>query len=262
MSLKKDLATLVCLFHHQDNAQAVINDLNKVGVALSEITLIGGPNAPTDALEKSQLASLGMPDKDYDHLKDGIRDGGLVITVSTEETNSILVEDIFAKHSAKKIDEADKAGTESNATADLPLAAASMEARTIQGDAAIPVVAEELVVGKRAVEQGGVRVYRRVVEVPVEESVSLREEHVTMERRPVDRAVTDSDLAFGDRTIELTETAEEAVITKNARVVEEVLVGKRVSEHVETIHDTVRKTEVEVEQIPATETFGSTKRDR
>ena len=101
---------------------------------------------------------------------------------------------------------------------------------------------------------------RREVEIPVEQSVNLREEHVTLERRPMDRAVSESDLAFGDRTIELTETAEEAVISKNARVVEEVLVGKQASEHVETIHDTVRKTEVEVEQVPATETFNSTRR--
>lgn len=77
------------------------------------------------------------------------------------------------------------------------------------------------------VDQGGVRVFRRIVEIPMEQSVNLREEHVTMERRPVDRAATDTDVAFGDRTIELTATAEEAVISKNARVVEEVLVGKK-----------------------------------
>ena len=81
-----------------------------------------------------------------------------------------------------------------------------------------------------------------------------------MERRPVNRAILDSDFAFSDQTIELTETAEEAVVLKNARVVEEVLVGKQSSEHVETIHDTVRTTEVDVEQVPATETFNSTRR--
>jgi len=100
------------------------------------------------------------------------------------------------------------------------------------------------------VDQGGVRVYRRVIDIPVDQSVTLREEHVTMDRRPVSRAVTDPDVAFGARTIELTETAEEAVVSKSARVVEEVLVGKTASQHTETIHDTVRRTEVEVEEIP------------
>ncbi len=122
MSLEKDLTTLVCLFHTQDNAQAAMNDLRQAGIAQSGMTLIGGPNAPADALEKSELASLGMPDKDYDHLKDGVRDGGLVVAVTTDAGNSDTVEDIFAKHSAKKIDEASKADADKYAAAALPLA--------------------------------------------------------------------------------------------------------------------------------------------
>ena len=119
----------------------------------------------------------------------------------------------------------------------------------------IPIVEEELVVGKREVNRGGVRVYRRMVEIPVEESIQLREEHVTVERRPVDRAVTEQDLAFqGGHTIELTETAEEAVVGKSAYVVEEVHIGKQASERTERIHDTVRRTEVQLEEIvPETE---------
>ena len=245
MSLQDDLTTLVCLFHHQDRAQAVMNDLNQAGIPTSAITLIGGPNAAVDALDKSDLASLGMPDKDYDHLKEGIRDGGVVVAVAAPATQADAVEDIFEKHSVKKIDEAERTGQGYVAGA----AAAPLASEPINAETAIPVVEEELVVGKRAVNQGGVRVYRRVVEVPVEESVNLREEHVTVERHAVDRAVTDPD-AFRDRTIELTETAEEAVVGKNARVVEELLVGKKSLERTETIHDTVRKTEVEVEEIP------------
>lgn len=255
MSLEKNLTTLVCLFHTQENAQAAIHDLHQSGIAQSGITLIGGPNAPTDSFEKSELASLGMPDKDYDHLREGIRDGGLVVAVATDSDNSETIEDIFAKHSAKKIDEVSHDDSKNYAAAALPVAAAPLAGAALQGETAIPVVEEDLVVGKRTVDQGGVRVFRRVVEIPVEESVSLREEHVTMERRPVDRAVSATDAAFGDQTIELTETAEEAVIAKHARVVEEVLVGKQTSERVETIHDTVRKTEVEVEQIPATDSL-------
>ncbi len=243
MSLQDDLTTLVCLFHHQDRAQAVMNDLNQAGIPQSAITLIGGPNAAVDALDKSDLASLGMPDKDYDHLKNGIREGGVVVAVAAPGTHANTIEDIFKKNSATKIDEADKTSL-AGAAAAAPLAAEAVNAET-----AIPIVEEELVVGKRAVNQGGVRVYRRVVEVPVEESVNLREEHVTVERHAVDRAVTGTD-AFRDRTIELTETAEEAVVGKNARVVEELLVGKTSSQHTETVRDTVRKTEVEVEEIP------------
>ena len=266
MSQQKDSTTLVCLFHDEERAQATINDLRKAGIAQSSIKVIGGPNAPSDALEKSELAALGMPDKDYDHLKQGLRDGGFVVAVSAGSKQSDVVEDIFEKHSAHKIDETQ--AVRRAATAATPLAAVSVAtpvagpavAETVDGQTAIPVVEEELVVGKRLVNQGGVRVYRRVVEIPVEESVNLREEHVVMERRPVDRAVTVGDQAFEGRTIELTETAEEAVVAKNARVVEEVLVGKTASQHVETIHDSVRKTEVEVEELPVRDTIDTTRR--
>jgi uncharacterized protein (TIGR02271 family) len=121
--------------------------------------------------------------------------------------------------------------------------------RDERADTVIPVTEERIEVGKREVQRGGVRVITRTVERPVEATVSLREEHATVTRRPVDRAVTDADQAFRDQTIEVRESAEEAVVGKTARVVEEVEVGKRAEVHEETIHDTVRKTDVEVEQL-------------
>jgi uncharacterized protein (TIGR02271 family) len=115
---------------------------------------------------------------------------------------------------------------------------------------AIPVVEEELKVGKREVQRGGVRVFSRVVETPVNESLNLREEHVSVERRPVNQPISTSDAtAFKEQSIELRESAEEAVVQKSARVVEEVLVGKEVSQRQENIHDTVRHTEVQVENL-------------
>jgi uncharacterized protein (TIGR02271 family) len=127
-------------------------------------------------------------------------------------------------------------------------------------EVAVPVIEEELKVGKRAVRRGGVRVYSRVTERPVEEQVHLREEHVTVERRPVNRAVTDADTGtLRDSEIVLTETAEEAVATKEARVIEEVVVGKTTTERTETVRDTVRRTDVDVEQIDADETTRSSR---
>jgi uncharacterized protein (TIGR02271 family) len=117
---------------------------------------------------------------------------------------------------------------------------------------AIPVVAEELQVGKRAVNRGGVRVFSRVVETPVEEHVQLRDENVTVERRPVSRNATASDAAaFKEDVIEVRETDEEAVVAKQARVVEEVVVRKDVEQRTETVRDTVRRTEVGVENLGA-----------
>ena len=119
----------------------------------------------------------------------------------------------------------------------------------------VPVIQEELEIGKRVVERGGVRVHSHVEEMPVEEVVRLREEHIEVERRAVDRPATASD-AFKEVTIEMTETAEQPVVSKQARVVEEVVVGKTAEVREETIEDTVRRQDVEVEQLPLTGTGG------
>jgi uncharacterized protein (TIGR02271 family) len=116
------------------------------------------------------------------------------------------------------------------------------------GEETIPVVEEQIDIGKRTVERGGVRVRSYVRETPVEEQVTLREEHVRVERRPADRAADDLlPDAFQERTIEVREKAEEAVVSRTARVTEEVVIRKDVEERVETVRDTVQRTEVEVE---------------
>jgi uncharacterized protein (TIGR02271 family) len=117
---------------------------------------------------------------------------------------------------------------------------------------AIPVVEERLKVGKREVQRGGVRVFSRVVATPVSESIGLREEHVNVERHKVDQPISTNDTtAFQEQRIELRETAEEPVVEKTARVVEEVVVGKEVTERQQEISDTVRHTEVQVEALGA-----------
>ena len=118
--------------------------------------------------------------------------------------------------------------------------------------AVLPVTEEELQVGKREVQGGGVRVHTEVTERPVEAQVSLREEHVKVERRPVNRPATDADFDKAAASIEATEKREVAVAAKHARVTEEVVVGKEAAERTETVRDTVRKTDVEVERLDKT----------
>lgn len=240
MPLANETTTLICLFHHSDYAQAALNDLLEAGVPSTSITTIGHEHSQED--RTSALAGLEIPDRDLEHLHDGLRDGGTILAVSALSEHEAVVERIFGEHKAKKIDEV---GPTDN-TGVTPVAAT--------GETVIPIVEEELQVGKRTVDQGGVRVYRRVVEMPVETSIDLREERVVIERNPVDRVATAADLAGGDRVIELIETAEEAVVGKSAHVVEEVIVGKQVGEHTERITDTVRHTVVETEELPGTTT--------
>jgi uncharacterized protein (TIGR02271 family) len=130
-------------------------------------------------------------------------------------------------------------------------------------DQVIPVAEEELHVGKREVSGGRVRIHSHVVERPVQEQVSLREENVHVERRPVEGTTRTGTAGreglFQERTIEMDEKREEAVVSKEARVKEELVVKKDVNQRTETISDTVRSTEVTVEdergnKIPGTGT--------
>jgi uncharacterized protein (TIGR02271 family) len=115
----------------------------------------------------------------------------------------------------------------------------------------IPVIEEDLRVGKREINTGRVRVVSRISERPVEETVNLHEEHAHIERHPVDRPATAAELNnFKAASIEIQETAEEVVVEKTARVVEEVSVGKQSSDHQETVRDTVRRTDIDVQSEP------------
>lgn len=114
----------------------------------------------------------------------------------------------------------------------------------VVGDAeTIKVMQERLRVGKREVSAGAVRIRSHIVERPVEESVRLCEEHISVERRPVDRVATAAEFgAFQERTIEARATSEEAVVSKEARVVEEIGGKKASADWSETVRDTVRDT--------------------
>ncbi len=254
--MTEDRTTLVCLFHHRDQAQAAIRNLLESGVPQASISLIDESGAASSEYSSTSLKELGVPDRDQNRLMEGVKKGGMIVAVAAIADHVQQVETIFEDHKAAKFDEA-------VITPTAPVAARPAVAPPVvapaAGAVAIPIVEEELQVGKRTVDRGGVRLYRRVVEIPVEESVTLHEEHVNVERRPVDRAVSQSDLAAqGERTIELKETAEEAVVGKTARVTEEVLLNKESFERTDQIHDTVRKTEVEVEQIPVSATTSTT----
>jgi stress response protein YsnF len=112
----------------------------------------------------------------------------------------------------------------------------------------IPIIEEEMQVGKREVVTGGARIRSRIVEKPVEETLRLRQEKVNIERNPADRPASEKDMKhFKEGEIDATERAEESVVNKEARVVEEVKINKEVEEREETVRENVRKTEVDID---------------
>lgn len=217
------------------------------------------------------LKDAGVPDDDAGFYAEHVRRGGVIVTVSADEATGDRVRDILDRHDPIDIEDRSTnlrssgwsgfdesagpyTGADYGTTATRPLTDTTRTTATDRldttGERAIPIVEEELQVGKREVQRGGVRVYSRVIEQPVEQQVNLREEHVRVERRPVNRAVSPGEAElFREQSIEVTETAEVPVVGKQARVTEEVLVGKDVNERVETVRDTVRRTDVNVEQL-------------
>src|SRR3954447_13878925 len=153
-----------------------------------------------------------------------------------------------AGHGAGTAAYGDTAGTAATGSGATGLGLAGTSATRDLAEGGVVERAEErLRVGKREVGRGTVRVRSYVVERPVEERVNLRQERVEVERRPVDRPVEPGDPVFEEKVIEAGERGEEAVVDKRARVVEEVGIRKDVGTRTETVRDTVREQEVEVE---------------
>lgn len=183
---------------------------------------------------------------------EAVRRGSTVMSVQVrDEDEADRIEDILEECGAIDIDERAeqwRAGGYERYDGTAP--AYTPEQRDEERNR-MQTVQEEMKIGKRNVERGGLRVHRYVTERPVEEQLTLREERATVDRQPVDREATDAELqgAFSDETIEVRESAEEPVVSKVARVVEEVDIGKRASERTETIRDTVRRSDVDVERI-------------
>jgi uncharacterized protein (TIGR02271 family) len=205
-----------------------------------------------------------LPDEDRHTYEEGLRRGGVLLTADVDDDRVDEAVRVLDEAGSIDVDERagqwrssgwDYAGTSGNASALGAVGSASIAASSTERaigseqEEVIPVVEEQLVVGKRDVSRGGVRVRSYVTETPVHEQVRLRDEQIHVERRSVDQPLSAADAdAFRERSIDMTATGEEAVVGKTARVVEEVVVSKTAEEHVENVSDTVRRTDVDVER--------------
>ena len=262
---------VIGLFDNESVAGQVVDDLASAGFNRDRITRFEGD---TSDLE-DELLREGIPSDEASYYVNGLSAGGALVSVRADEAETDTAVEIMNRYanaggevdydttpdmgtgmSAGTLDteittDANTADydTARPVTTDVTDASTRMSAAT--GDEArLEVVEEQLRIGKRSVDRGGVRVRRYVTETPVEEQVTLRDETINVDRRRVDRTVgsADGDL-FTEQTYEFTETDEEAVVAKEAHVVEEVIVNKDVEERTQTVRDSVRRTDVEVEQL-------------
>jgi hypothetical protein len=110
----------------------------------------------------------------------------------------------------------------------------------------IGVGEEVLNIGTRMVAGKTTRIRRVVVQTPVQQDVTLHTETVVLERRKPTSGPGNEVLT--EVTIEMSDFNEVPVVSKAVRLVEEVLLRKEVTARTETIHDTVRRDKLEIEQ--------------
>lgn len=259
---------LAALYDDLDAAERARQALLDLGIPDTEIRLLQGEGQSTGEVRRESmgffeaLADLFMPDDDRSTYAEGLNRGGHLLTVRVPAHLTDATLDVLDNEGAVDMEDRIRQwqGEGWTAPGTGSFEETRMSTAPTMGDAAsdtdglvgrdhetIKRVEERLAVGKRDVSLGRVRVRSYVIEEPVSADVDLRSERVQIERRAVDRPLSDADDAFRDRTIEVEERAEEPVVAKSARVVEEIDVSKSVDEHRETVTDTVRRTEVEIE---------------
>jgi uncharacterized protein (TIGR02271 family) len=213
-------------------ARKLIDELVEAGFKEQDVELLDGPEQEVLA----RIVERGFGEDDARGYAQAVRRGKVLVAARAPD---------------RKVDQA-------VAIVERHENAGAAEGATERGET-VREAEEELSVGKRKVATGGVRVTTSVREQPVEETVTLREEHVTAERQPVDRELSaaEAEGVFQGKTVEMMGTREEAEASKQARVVGEVTLGKQVAERAETVKDTVRRSGVAVEETGAKPRKGS-----
>ena len=248
----------VALFEKLEEAEAVQDQLKSLGIVdLDDRAVFDREHPDFDSDSYSTRDDRGIwgspkmvfpPDADRHLHEEHLRRGGYLLSVTVDDVEAAQVEALLEQSNAVDVEARER---QYQGAGYIPRA---VQTSAGSAEETVAIVTEELRVGKRQVDRGGVKVRAYTVETPVREEVRLREEHVNVERRAIAERVVDGDDIFEERTLEATERSEKAVVGKEAHVVEEVVVRKNLDERTETIKDTVRHTEVEVDRIesPAT----------
>jgi len=221
---------LVGFYQNRDTAERVKNDLLAAGFDRDDITIYDHTGKDEASVWEEIKNAFGHTDADDQRLyAEATRRGAVAAGLSFDHDDvPERALQIMQKYQPIDLEGQAARGRQQPQT---------QRAGQAQGSQVVPVVEEQLKVGKRAVGSAGIRIHNRVTEKPVAEQVRLREEQVRVERRPVDRPLSDADKAFRGESISVPVTREEAVVIK-----------KDVQERSETVRDKVRRSDVEVER--------------
>jgi uncharacterized protein (TIGR02271 family) len=267
---------VVAVFDTPEHAQNAVRALQSAGFSAGDISVVNNETLDDRgarvATETGFWHRLFGSDVDLHEAKvygHTVGRGGSVVTLRAPDTLVDKAVNLLHTHNPVDVNQrAASLGIISAAAAPAAQAAAA-GARAVAGtapsvaskaptaaslptgnqDEVLRLAEETLNVGKRQVEGGMTRVRRFVTERPVEAQVTLHEEHAEVARRAISDPGYIRDIDWSDRTIEVRETREQAVVNKSARIAEEVVIQKKGSDRVETVKDTVRRQQAEVERV-------------
>lgn len=246
---------VVSVYDSPEKAKAALNVLKASGIDTANVSILDRNSIGTDI----DHAHVGLwrrlfGENVWEHeaavYGDTLKKGGAILAVRGPKEDVAKIMSILDTHQPVDVHQAAaKIGSdvpvEAKALVSSPGAAATAGAKK---DEVLRLAEEQLNVGKRIFETGTTRIRRFITERPVEQQVNLHEEHAKIVRKAVNDPNYIADIDWSDREYNVTETAEQAVVGKTARVVEEIQVGREGSDHVETVRDTVRRQQVEVQK--------------
>lgn len=250
-------STVVAVYKTPEIAAAAVHELESSHVPAASISrhsqagsYSGEAKTAPDEV-KGFWASIFGSDDHTEHARYDrhVQSGNCVVTVRTPDDKHDHIAAILERHEPIDLD-TDGASATTASPAKAPLAATGMvgNGKGNADDQTMKLSEERLAVGKRAMTDGTTRVRRYVKETPVEKTISLHNETVTLDRRPVADGGVVANPDFTDKSFSMTESHEEAVVAKDARVVEEIRLRKDSSDKDHTVKDTVRKHEVEIDK--------------
>ena len=234
------MKTVIGLFDEKNEAMRAYSALAHEGYAQADLDIL----TSDDSDDRPKLAHMRewIPEPDVTTYLEGVKHGGTIITANVADSAATRAAEIMSGY--KMVNIKDRASELTKTRSDLKLSDPA------KNDNVLEVIEEQLEVGKESVERGRMRIYNVLSEREVSQDIGLRDETIRVNRRPANRAVKiDPDL-FKPRSFEMIETDEIAKVGKTARVIEEVSLGKEVAQKVQTIKETLRRQDVQVEEVP------------
>ncbi|MFB6326134.1 YsnF/AvaK domain-containing protein [Pantoea deleyi] len=261
---------IVTLFDSAQQAEAAKRNLVKAGFSDRDISLISGERLQQEGHSVrhpslwQRLFGHTVDQDQADVYTRAMDKGGVVLTLRTEEEKLARAMTILHSHDSVEVPSRMQSSVEKGTRApgidptagkqfagEINDSQAEPQRSSLTGDeseADILRLAEEQVeVGKRLVSEGSTRVRRYTVTDSVSEDISLHEQHADIFRRSVNEPALAGEVDWSEKTVEVAETHEQPVINKTTHVKEEVVVRTEGSDRTETVNDTVRRQEVDID---------------